>query len=135
MAEFFFNEGNAKDISIDSRYNKTKIFISLMIIPENVDIRVAGYSRIFKKLKESVTFFDEPIDYAQDLYEKTIEILADATKFKILDSKVKASTIPITCKILIEAGDDLIGEFSINDSSNCTINSIFSFKLKFTKQD
>jgi hypothetical protein len=136
MAEFKLNNGNPVDLKIDSVYNKTKIFVSVEIVPDNVAIRIAGHSIIkciYTDTKD-VVFTNYPLDYLKELYDKTLSIKIDATKFKVTEDKIDPNKIPISCKVIIEAGDDLLEHYTLDDKSDCTVNSVFIFKIQFKNQ-
>jgi|WetSurMetagenome_2_1015567.scaffolds.fasta_scaffold558684_1 hypothetical protein len=137
MAEFKLNNGNVKDLTIDQKYDRTKIYLSVNILCENDAIKVGGMTVInclYPEIKD-VIISDYPLTYTHDLYEKELLVKADVTKFKVKDAGSIAADVPVTCKLTLEAGDDLLENYLLDDTSNCTINSIFIFRIKFKKAD
>jgi len=135
MAEFKLNNGNPVELKIDPKFDQTKIYISVDVIPDNDVIKVGGMSIIkcnnFEIL--DLIFKDYSLDYSFNLYSKTLNIEVHATKFKIKESDLMPDKIAVTCKLTIEAGDNLLNEYTLDDRSNLTINSVFTFNIEFSK--
>lgn len=136
MATFEHNNGATVELKIDSKYNVTKLFITVIIKAETTSIKFAGRSRInclFRETKD-VIFTDYALAYANELFNKDLSVKVDATKFKVTDEDIDVSKTPITCELIIEAGDDLLEKYILSDVENPSVNSIFIFKVKFQKK-
>ena len=135
MAEFKLNDGNPVQLKIDPNYDQTKIYISVDVIPENDIIKVGGMSNVncinFEIL--DLIFKDYSLDYSFKLYTKILNVEVHATKFKVKESDLTPDKIPVTCKLNIEAGDNFIKEYTLDDTSDLTINSVFIYKIEFLK--
>ena len=133
MAKFELNNGNELELIIPSKYNSTKLYISLKIIPNSNDIKIAGFS-IINCLYfgiEKVIFTDYPLTYSKEIYEKILFVEVDVSKFKVITSDKNAKSIPVDCVLIIEAGDNLLEEYSLSDKDDCSEKSVFQFKIKF----
>ena len=135
MAEFKLNDGNPVDLFIPSAYNQATIYISVDIIPDNDVIKLAG--RTFIKCigidNKDVIFSGHPLATADNLYNKELYVKVDATKFKVKDTDLSAADIPVTCTLTVRAGRDRLEQYSLDDRKDCTINSVFIFKIVFRK--
>lgn len=136
MATFEFNNGNLTDLEIDSKYLNTKIYISVNLKADAKSIKFAGRARITcltHVTKSKVIFNDHALGYANELYGKSLLLKIDATKFNPKEDGKKASETPLTCELIVEAGDDLIKKYNLSDSEEVTVNSIFIYKIIFKK--
>jgi hypothetical protein len=133
MAKFLYNNGKFKELSIPKKYDKTKIFLTVTVVPDDDIIQIAGHSIITCLLVEvqDVIFSDHGISQSNKLYGQQLEVNVDASKIKVAESDKIGSKVPITCKLIIEAGDDLLEEYELDDKKNPTSNSMFIFRIKF----
>jgi len=136
MAKFVFNNGKLKDLTIPFKFDSTKIFVSAEVVPEDDMISIAGHSIIdcLKIEIEDVIFSDHGLNHAKKLYDHALEVEVNASKIKTGNGEGNGSKIPLNCKLLIEAGDDLLEEFELSDRKTPTANSIFIFRIKFLKE-
>jgi len=136
MATINFNNGDVTDIKINGKYDKTNLYLSAEITIANTSIKIAGHSIINldgKASIEDVQFHNHLLDYSFNLYTKLLVVIVDVSKFKIEEKDLEESDQVATCKLKIEAGDDLINEYSIDDSSKIKSNSVFNFLFTFLK--
>ncbi|MFZ2898653.1 MAG: hypothetical protein WA004_08530 [Saprospiraceae bacterium] len=137
MAEFKLEQGRIVDIPINSDFSRSRIKISVDVVPEKEFIKIAG--RSFVKCTQGETldaiFSDHNLGFAQDLFGKTLTIKVDATKFRDRELSDDPSTVPVKCKLIIEAGENLVERFELDDKVSPSYNSIFLFKIKLNKNN
>ncbi|WP_298739209.1 hypothetical protein [uncultured Chitinophaga sp.] len=136
MAKYLFNNGKFKDLIIPAQFDSTKIFLSAEVTPENDMISIAGHS-IIQCLKieiADVIFTDHPLNHARKLYDRTLEVEVNASKIKTGEGEGNGSRVPVNCKLTIEAGDNLLEEFELNDKKSPSANSVFIFRIKFLQE-
>jgi hypothetical protein len=133
MGHFKFNNGSPVELLIEEKFQKTKIYISLNVTPDTNSIKLGGFSDIdlFSYVSKNLIFMDHPLGFGFELDQKILTVFADASKFRIRESNIKTSDIPITCSLTVEAGDEFLKNYNLDDKLNCTISSSFEFKIKF----
>jgi hypothetical protein len=128
MALFKYNNGELCNVQIDPQYGQTKIYVSASVSSADTNVKIAGFSILDQDgniSSEDAQFNDHPLDYGGQLAHKQLSLLVNCTKFFGNASSV------ITCTITIEAGDDLIGQFKLDDSPGPAANSVFLFLFQF----
>jgi hypothetical protein len=136
MAKYVFNNGKLKDLTIPGRFDSTKIFVSAEVVPDDDIISIAGHSIIdcLKIEIEDVIFSDHGLNHAMKLYDRALEVEVNASKIKTGNGDGNGSKVPVNCKLVIEAGSDLLEEFELSDQKSPTANSVFIFRIKFLKE-
>jgi len=136
MAKYLFNNGKLKDLTIPGQFDSTKIFVSADVIPDDDVISVAGHAVIdcLKIEIEDVIFSDHVLNHARKLYDHALEVEVNASKIKTGNGDANGSKIPLNCRLLIEAGDNLLEEFELSDKKSPSANSVFIFRIKFLKE-
>ncbi|MBW6460417.1 MAG: hypothetical protein K0B08_07560 [Bacteroidales bacterium] len=130
MAEFNYNDGDPVSIPVSPADRKKMIYLSSGVIPEMDLIKIAGYALIdlIYAVKDLI-FEDHPLNKADQLFDRTIGVRVDATKFKTTTSHSDGSSIPITSKLTIKADNEMLAEFIMDDASHPTANSVFYFRF------
>ncbi|WP_118953199.1 hypothetical protein [Taibaiella helva] len=127
MAKF-----NLKDtLVLPAKYQNTKLYLSANVAPDNNVISIAGHSVIncLQIEIEAVSFTDHPLDYANKLYGATLSVEVNVSKIKTGESDDDGSKIPVKCSLIVDAGNDLLQEYQLDDKKTPTANSRFFFTI------
>ncbi|WP_162903088.1 hypothetical protein [Taibaiella koreensis] len=127
MAKF-----NLKDtLILPVKYQNTKLYLTANVVPDNTVISIAGHSVINCLQIEiaDVTFSDHPLDYANKLYGATLSVEVNVSKIKTGESDDDGSKIPVSCSLIVDAGNDLLQEYQLDDKKTPTANSRFFFTI------
>jgi hypothetical protein len=125
------------ELIIPKEHEKTKIFLTTEVVPENVMISIAGHAiiRCLKIEIERPIFDNHPLTHAEKLNGKTLTLEVNVSKIKTGEGEENGAKIPVNCKLIIEAGDTLLEEYELDDKKTPTSNSIFTFTIKFKISD
>jgi hypothetical protein len=148
MAKIYLNgsKSHIDELPVPERYTNTKIKVTVKVVPaESGIIKIAGYSVIDCKLNTPpgnngilktmfVNFTDEPLTHALKMFGEVLEVEANVSKIKDVSSAKNGSKIPVTCKLEVEAGDDLLKEYELSDRDNPVANPVFIFRIMLNPQ-
>ena len=135
MSEYKFNNGNPTNIGIDPVYLPSMHYVSVVITVDDAATKVAGHSIINLAGDisfEDVQFKNHSLDYGMSLSGKKLTVIVDVSKFKTNTQQINGSVSTITCDVIIEAGDNLINKYSLNDKDQTEQNSVFNYLFTFT---
>jgi|GEM_PF-2458887 len=136
MAEFKYNDGDPVTIPVLPVDRKKMIFLSSDVIPERDQIKIAGHALIdLIYAVKDVIFEDHPLNEAGKLFDITVGVVVDATKFKTATGNADGSSIPITSKLTIKADNEMLAQFVLDDTSHPTANSVFHFRFILKPSD
>lgn len=136
MAEFYYNDGDPVTIPVIPANQKKMINLSSDVIPEENLIKIAGYALIdLIYAVKDVIFEDHPLNQAEKLFDITVGVVVDATKFKTTTGHQDGSSIPITSKLTIKADNEMLAEFIMDDASHPTANSAFYYRFILKPSD
>ncbi len=133
MAEFKYNNGKPIALPVKAAYDQTPISVTLKAVPAEDSIRLGGHS-IISCLTfeiEDVTFEDFDLDVAHKLYDQTLKVKTDVTKYKVVDGTGDTTKVPVSCTLLIQAGNDTLAEYALDDAVNPTGHSRYTYLVLF----
>ena len=137
MASFSYNNGITTAIQIDPKFNSNKIFVSSVIsLTTNATniIQVAGHSVLDLANSfsiEDVQFDNHLLDYAFKLTGERLQLTVNVSKIQIATATLTSADLIATCTLTFDAGSSLINTYTIDDSSNTQLNSVFNFSFSF----
>lgn len=127
MAEYKLKE----DLALQQHHLSSLLNISVNVVPEKDEIRIAGHTVItcLTFEIEDVIFTDHLLGKGEDLKGKLLKVKVDATKYKIVSGAQDSSKTPVTALLAIRADDEELIVYELDDTANPTARSRFTFQI------